>query len=174
MNIELGPNLFTEKELQLDKQRIQEKYLNFEGSIKEILEKEKSHNYPTIPGFVENKSVYSEIAEMSAIIISLLATINCFYFKLEINNKIRFGITTFENGFREYYDKKFFTTEDCLKFEDKIRNARKDLFGGYANIPDDERKQDIEKFWKSYVQALFFKEFPLFKYFISRIETDNL
>ena len=171
----LDADLFVKREQDLDKEKIEKAFNKVEENILNIIQKEKDEMYPITPNFIHDRDVqFSNVAILVQEISFLINNIYYYYFKLELNNKIRAGLITFENAFQEYDEKEFINDTDWTIFAEKIRTKRKELLLRHTTSMAEERKNEIENFWKNFVYPYFYEEFPLLKYFISRTKWESI
>ena len=174
----LDKNLFTEKELVSEFEHVEHLWLRVEKDKDKILTNEKNMAYPIRYNFDKHR-IYSDKSDsltLSDDILTLIAFIYFFYFKIEINNKIQAGICSFEDGFKTYreYQKEHNYYGKLTLVAREIENKRNDLFNMRAKIIDDqkdteEKSNDLEIFWRRSVHECFFEYFPLFKHFVDNL-----
>ena len=163
-------NLFTEEEVSNSFKNLEESYLGVEKQIDSIITKEKELNFPIKYDFVDNEGyINSGLVTLNDSILSLISIIYSQYCKLEVNNKIKSGLLSFEMGLKYWKDNNLdFTTEEKIEMAEKIRIKRNELFNSIGNIPMNEKEKEVKNFWRKYVYGYFYEKFPLFEYFIGR------
>ena len=179
-------NLFTEKELTTEIQGLKAVFFKIQEYTTNILKKEKELNYPIeydfgsheinlYDDYVGNR-LYSE-SRLTKVLMQLVGASYLHYFKIEINNKIKAGSLSFDDGYKAYvkYDENLRNMQilqDEKSMSEKIKNKRDHLtaVGGFNSQTIEQKGEMVKNFWENRIYENFLAEFPIFEQFLKNIK----